>query len=127
MDSADYAVDPFISGIYAGDPKKLSMKNAFPKLHKFERDSGSLIRGAIFSPKDQSASLPKGSPRSFAFKDGMSTITDALQQSLGDSVKLNTPVVSIIKAEIGYRIRCEAESGSFDSIIISTPAQEASR
>lgn len=42
-----YAVDPFIAGIYAGDPEKLVTRYAMPKLDNLEQNYGSFIRGAI--------------------------------------------------------------------------------
>ncbi|HEX7183363.1 MAG TPA: protoporphyrinogen oxidase, partial [Thermoanaerobaculia bacterium] len=43
----DYAVGPFVSGVYAGDPERLSVRWAVPRIHALERDHGSLIRGAF--------------------------------------------------------------------------------
>src|SRR4051794_38081746 len=43
----DKAIDPFVSGVYAGDPQNLSMRSAFPKLYEMECDFGSLIMGSI--------------------------------------------------------------------------------
>ena len=46
-----YAIDPFIGGIYAGDPMKLETRHALPKLYRLEQEFGSLIRGAIAKAK----------------------------------------------------------------------------
>ena len=35
-----YAVEPFVAGIYAGDPRQLSVAAAFPKLHALEQRYG---------------------------------------------------------------------------------------
>ncbi|MFP3940987.1 MAG: protoporphyrinogen oxidase, partial [Thermoanaerobaculia bacterium] len=43
----DYAVGPFVSGVYAGDPERLSVRWAVSRVHALERDHGSLIRGAL--------------------------------------------------------------------------------
>ena len=43
----DYAVGPFVSGVYAGDPERLSVRWAVPKIHGLEHEHGSLIRGAL--------------------------------------------------------------------------------
>lgn len=49
---AETFVDPMISGIYAGDMRKLSLQACFPKLHNKEQEYGSLLRGLLFSSKD---------------------------------------------------------------------------
>ena len=48
----EYAVDPFVSGVYAGDPMKLTTRYALPKLYNLEANYGSFIRGAIAKAKD---------------------------------------------------------------------------
>ena len=45
----EYLVAPFVSGVYAGDPEKLSLKAAFPTLDEWEREYGSVLRGAMKS------------------------------------------------------------------------------
>ncbi|MBI3886189.1 MAG: protoporphyrinogen oxidase, partial [Opitutae bacterium] len=51
----DYAVNPLIAGIYAGDPKKLSVRHAFPSLWQAERSHGSLLRGLMALGKAKKA------------------------------------------------------------------------
>ncbi len=48
----DYAVGPFVSGVYAGDPEKLSVRHAVKKIHALEANHGSLIRGALALAKE---------------------------------------------------------------------------
>lgn len=60
----DYAIDPFISGIYAGDPGKLVTRFALPKLYNLEQNYGSFIRGAI-----KKASEPKSDRDKLATKE----------------------------------------------------------
>ncbi|HEX4956026.1 MAG TPA: protoporphyrinogen oxidase [Thermoanaerobaculia bacterium] len=64
-DFLDYAVGPFVSGVYAGDPERLSVAWAVPKIAALEREHGSLIRGAIAkrkgaAPRGAMISLPEG-------------------------------------------------------------------
>jgi len=76
----EYAVDPFVAGVYAGDPERISIAAAFPRIHALEQKYGSVIRGAIQSARErrrnaQSAPNARGS---FSFRNGMQTLTDAL-------------------------------------------------
>jgi len=124
----DYAVDPFISGIYAGDPQKLSIEHAFPKLYHLEQKHGSILRGALFSKKDKAVRLPKGTPRSITFKNGMQTLSDALAGKLGASLRLETSV-NEIRGSLQNRYVIKNDSGDekFDAVVVSTPARAAAR
>ncbi len=79
---------PFVSGIYAGDPEKLSMRSAFPQIHKFEQEFGSVIRGAM---KSRPA---KGKPRPAlaSFRHGVATLARTLAHSLGSAIRFQTSV-----------------------------------
>ena len=33
----EYAINPFVAGVYAGDPERLSVRHSFPKLHALEQ------------------------------------------------------------------------------------------
>lgn len=119
----DYAVDPFVSGIYAGDPDSLSIRNAFPSLHGYEAKYGSVIRGALFAPKDKTARVPKSWPRSFAFRNGMSTLISALESELEGVVATDHAVTAIELKDAGYIVGTDRER--FDAVVISTPAHAA--
>jgi protoporphyrinogen/coproporphyrinogen III oxidase len=80
----DYAVDPFILGVYAGDPSYLVPKYALPKLYNLEQNFGSFIGGSIkkgFQKKDEQAK--KITRKVFSAKGGLSNLTNALYQSAG--------------------------------------------
>src|SRR6202045_2891740 len=57
----DYLVDPFISTIFFGDPRKMGMHSAFPALVEWERSRGSVVRGAIHAYKRKRAANGKAS------------------------------------------------------------------
>jgi len=81
----DYAVDPFVSGVYAGDPERVSATAAFPRLTALEQKYGSLIKGQILGRRErrQSAETGKNLAGSFSFRRGMQTLTDALANAVG--------------------------------------------
>ena len=56
----DYGLNPFVGGVYAGNPKKLSARYSFPQLWEIEQRHGSIIRGQIAAAKAKKA---RGEPR----------------------------------------------------------------
>jgi oxygen-dependent protoporphyrinogen oxidase len=114
------AIDPFVSGVYAGDPKNLSMRSAFPKLYEMERDFGSLIMGTIRRKVEK---VDPDFPRTFSFRGGLKTLVGALADGIGSGVRLSTPVDEIEETSKGkFRVAGE----EFDAVVISTPAAVAS-
>lgn len=112
----DKAIDPFVSGVYAGDPANLSMRSAFPKLYEMERDFGSLIMGTIRRTKEE---VDESFPRTFSFQGGLKTLTGTLASSIGEKIRLSTPVTEIASAD-GERFLVNGEE--FDAVVISTPS-----
>lgn len=112
----DKAIDPFVSGVYAGDPANLSMRSAFPKLFEMERDFGSLIMGTI---RRKTEKPDPNFPRTFSFKGGLKTLIEAMADDLGEAVKRGTAVEKIENLPDGkYGVNGE----EFDAVVISTPA-----
>ncbi len=77
----DYAVDPFISGIYAGDPDLLVTRFALPKLYKLEQTYGSFIGGAIKKKFREKGPAP--SREVFSVKGGLENLVPALEKAVG--------------------------------------------
>lgn len=80
----DYAVNPFISGIYAGDPEKLITRYALPKLYKLEQKYGSFIGGSFkkgLEPK--SLRDNKATRKVFSGEYGFSSLIEKLEEKIG--------------------------------------------
>lgn len=80
----DYAINPFVGGVYAGDPQALSVGAAFPRLLKLEQTYGSLIRGQLFGAiaRRRDPEKSKQAAPMFTFRAGMQTLTDALARRI---------------------------------------------
>ncbi len=93
----DYAIDPFIIGVYAGDPNRLVPKYALPKLFNLEQTYGSFIGGTIkkqFQPKTEDEKLV--TRKVFSVKGGISSLISALEKSIGnDCIILNSRDVKV--------------------------------
>src|SRR6202041_3673547 len=89
----EYLVAPFVSGVYAGDPEKLSLKAAFPTLDEWERQYGSVLRGAMKSrpPKEQRT----GAPPLCSFTHGVAPLPRAIAAKLGGGLHYDTRAVSV--------------------------------
>ncbi|WP_185816987.1 protoporphyrinogen oxidase [Hymenobacter metallilatus] len=72
----DYALNPFISGIYAGDPAQLLLHKTFPQLAALEQQYGSVVRG-LMNTKN-----PAGRRRIISLAGGLQTLTDTLAAQL---------------------------------------------
>ncbi len=106
----DYAVDPFISGIYAGDPYNLTTKYALPKLYNLESEYGGFVRGSIAKAKlPKSEREKKATKKVFSAEGGLQQITDALAQRIGSqNIILSAEGVTINPGfTIGYNLNGE--------------------
>src|ERR1019366_484728 len=102
----DHAIDALVAGVYAGDPYKLSVPQAFPKLGQLEARYGSLIKGQIFgaSERKRRGEVAKDRAPKFSFDEGLQVLPDTLAVQLGDSLKLNTPVTKLTQTDDGWRV-----------------------
>jgi oxygen-dependent protoporphyrinogen oxidase len=114
----DRAIDPLVAGIYAGDPHKLSVRHAFPKLLEAEQKYGSLLKGQFFGAREKkSGEVSRRDAKLFSFDDGLQVLTDAAATQLGDSLKLNSPVTKLTQVENGWRISNSNVETEFGAVI----------
>lgn len=104
----DYAIDPFVTGVFAGDPYQLSFKSCFPKMHALERNHGGLVKGALFGRKKKGE--PKRKMRLFSFSDGLEALPAAIRYILGDRFVGGCNVQSVKKAGGGFEVIAEPPS-----------------
>ncbi len=124
-------VAPFVSGVYAGDAELLSLRASFPKIHEFEAQYGSVLRGAMKSRP------VKGKPRAAlcSFRDGMETFPRAIAARLGSSLLLETSVAGLRHGkangkpwfEVDITRHNHSETLPASAVVIATPTNIASQ
>jgi oxygen-dependent protoporphyrinogen oxidase len=131
----DRLVGPFVSGIYAGDPEKLSLRAAFPIFYEAEKASGSLIRGMLKVSKRRkvergSEAREKASLQTF--RDGNEVLVQALAEDLGERLLLGYEVVTIQPLDPGvepgaprFRVTLRSARGTeiinTERLVMATP------
>lgn len=124
----DYAINPFVAGVYAGDPARLSVKHAFPKLHALEQKYGSLILGQILGARERKrrAEVSKDRAKKVSFDDGLQVLTDTLRARLGKAVRLQSPVSGVQQNPGGWVVTARAgdreERQAHTAVIFAGPA-----
>jgi oxygen-dependent protoporphyrinogen oxidase len=126
----DRLVGPFVSGIYAGDPERLSVRSAFPQLYEAEKTSGSIVRGMLRLAKSRQG--PRERPTLQTFREGNETLIQAVASKLGSALLIETIITGISRQNDGYfDVRMEAHGGEESvlttSLIMATPVDVTGR
>jgi len=122
----DHAIDALVAGIYAGDPYKLSVTHAFPKLKALEDNYGSMIKGQIFGARERKkrGEVAKDRAPKFSFDEGLQVLPDTLAKKLGDAVKLNTAVTKFTKTADAWRVTTNAGEAEHSAVIFCGTAMK---
>jgi oxygen-dependent protoporphyrinogen oxidase len=122
-EALDYAANPFIGGIYAGDPEALSVRAALPKLYALEREHGSIIRGAMALARvrrERVAPGPAGVIRSF--RAGLAEMPEALVRRLEGRIRLRAPVRAVGRVHAGWTIVTDQGETRHEAVVYGGPA-----
>lgn len=126
----DYAINPFVSGVYAGDPAQLSVKYGFPKLHALEKKYGSLIAGAVlgFWERRRRQEVSKQAASKVTFDEGLQVLTDTLHGKLAHLIQLKTRVKNLEKRGEEWLVTTVTDgretTTEHSALILSAPAHK---
>ena len=118
----DRLLQPFVSGIYAGDAEELSLRSCFPKLWEGLKDKGSIIRGM------RAQSRTERRPQMVSFESGLEVIIAALSHELGARVRSDQEVLSLNRSGAEcWSVETRFGREIFDHVVLSVPAFEVAR
>jgi oxygen-dependent protoporphyrinogen oxidase len=131
----DKLIDPMVSGVYAGDPAKMSIASCFPKIVALEEEYGGLIRGMIAkqrAARSEGKEGPGAGPGGtlMSFRHGLQELIDAMAARLGERARVSAPVASLSTYGEGslstYEVKMEkGDPVVADAVVVAAPAYAA--
>ncbi len=118
----DEMMGPLVSGIYAGDPERLVLRHALPRLYRLEQNHGSLIRGALAKRKG-----PQFYARLLSWPRGLKELPERMASSLKGGIHYGCPVSSMSRNGNAFRIFTPRGEWSTSKLVVATPAAVTSR
>lgn len=113
---------PMAAGIYGAHPSRLSLRATMPRFLDFEEDARSVTLGLM---RQAGAAQASGARYGMFinFDEGSEVLTRALHQQLGDSVRLQTPVLGVEARTGGYTVTLQGgEKLNADAVVLALPA-----
>lgn len=118
-EATDVLVAPVLGGLFAGDVDRLGVAATFPELAHWERDFGSLIRGARAAMKAAS----DAGPLFLRPVGGVRRLPVALLEAIGSArVRLRTRATTVERDADGFVVRADAGTIHADAVVLATPA-----
>lgn len=126
--AAEVLVDAMVTGVFAGDSRKLSLAATFPKMAAMESSHGSLTK-ALFATmreakKTGSRSAGPAGPGGTltTFSGGMVRLTDRLAEHAGERLHLKRSLQAIGREGSGFVLESETGAIEADSMLLALPA-----
>lgn len=137
-EALEMLVGPFVSGVYAGDPERMSMPVAFPLIYDFARRRGSVMRGALSFLRERrrerrqagQARRPRAPSALCSFPRGMTQLPEALSGALDGRLHCGLTVHRIETRPAGYVLHTSDAAGQVglwegQALVCATPAPAA--
>lgn len=126
-EAADTLVAPMVTGIFAGDAKKLCVKSCFPKMVKMEQEHGSLYKALRAARKENSGADAMGpGGRLTSFEGGMQTMLEAAATQIKDRIRLGIDVVQLKYEDKAFKaITSDGQTIHAKAVILAVPAYAA--
>ena len=125
-------IDPMVTGIFAGDPDRMSLASCFPVIRDLERRYGGLVKGMVSLARERRKAGEKREMSAgpggvlTSFDDGVQTLIDVLSERLADGLHLGVSVEQAQRRD-GKLILSLLEDGrrgeiDADGVVFAIPA-----
>jgi oxygen-dependent protoporphyrinogen oxidase len=120
----DYVANPFVAGIFAGDPEQLSARHALPRLYDLEHTHGSVVK-ALGRMMQANPGEPGSAPQPglISFAGGLREIPDAFARELRSEIRFKAPVTQLRRGPKGWTVSAAYQASElYDGVIYAAPA-----
>lgn len=139
-EALEMLLDPFVAGVFAGNPDTLSLTSCFSRIREMEQKYGSLVRALFALQKKRrkekkrarklsrtvaGATAPRGHLTSL--KRGMSQLIEALARHFGDSLMLGREVSALTRQGGSFHLSSPHGEMDADAVVVATPAFQAAK
>ena len=116
-------VSNFFQGIWGGDVNKLEARSTITKLYELDSEHGSVVKGLIKSPRKKK----KQALKIISFKEGLSTLTNALAEKIGsENILIQTEISGARHPELySSQLNINGQEISYDNLVLACPAYQA--
>ena len=122
----DYVANPFVAGIFAGDPEQLSARHALPRLHDLEHTHGSVVKALgrmMQAGRGERGSAQGPGQGLLSFAGGLGEIPDAFARELRSEIRLKAPVTQLRRGPKGWTVSAAYQASElYDGVIYAAPA-----
>ena len=133
-EAADIFADALVSGIYAGDPRLLSLPACFPRLAELEREYGSVLKGfARTAKKRRAEAAARGevyerSGKMWSLAGGMRVLVETLTAQLKEPPIYGVNIRTLAKMNRGWRVQAEGkDTWEADAVVLTCPAHQQAK
>lgn len=124
-EACDYLISPMVSGIFAGDPEKMSLKSCFPVIHNLEVEYGGLFKGMLKKKGKKSGPAGPGGVLT-SYKGGLiNFINDISTKFENVTIKTDESVILVKKNQAIFSVTTNKDTYQFDYLIVTAPAYES--
>lgn len=124
----DKLIGPMACGVYAGNPKNMSMESTFGRIKEIERRYGSLIKGLIALMKEKKANTSSASgpfsAKLLSFKKGVGSFIEHLSSNMQ---LINDTALSIKKNNRRYVVELKNGAVEADAVVFAIPSYALSK
>lgn len=122
QEAVEYLAQPMLTGVYGGEPERLSVDEILPRFVKIEEKYGSLSRG-LLAAKKAAGSNGTPAPLFETLRGGLGSLVAAMDERLGDRFRhVQATVQAVERDGDAYAVKAAGDAIGADRVLAAMPA-----